>query len=252
MEAQHFKRFRAVRIVPLYRPEVERLLVGELQHIVQIDNDSLSTAPYRFGQQFSILGVGQTESLLETSLLGVTDAISHKALLENVYVKVGDQYIRAEVNAPLKYMRSNYRTVELEGGVTFSTTIDSYTRDVHGKILNVLDPFTSAGIKITLEAKIGGSINLELADTFFYTSHIEALFTFPDAPSLQEEAIRKQIHQDLTRIALEQVGLVGYDLDADRVNELRAPKYVSQENLQAVAADMLASRYRTSPEYHPV
>lgn len=253
MEAQQFKRFRGVRIVPIVRPEAAGYIVTDLQRTVTIDDDTVLTAPYRFGTTFSVLGLGQTEALLEAALLDVTDHIGHKALLENVYLQIGDQYVCAPVNVPLNPgPDGSYRTIELKDQ-RLSIRLDRYTRDVNGKILNLIDPFTAAGIVITLEGKVGGQVNLHLADTYFYASLInEGTFQFPDAPSLADEDIRKEIQDDLMKIVLADMKLIGYDLDIDRMNAFRAPQYVSQENLQAAAADTLVSRYQASPEYHPV
>jgi hypothetical protein len=253
MEAQQFKRFRGVRIVPIVRPEAAGYIVPDLQHTVTIDDEKVLTAPYRFGTTFSLLGLGQTEPLLETGMLDRTDSISYKAMLESVYLKVGEQYVKAAVNEPLRPGRvSTHRWIGLADH-KLSVDLNSYARDVEGKTLSLFDPFTAAGIHIALKTSLSGGVNLELADACFYASLIdEGTFHFPDAPSFADDKICKKIQDDLMNIILADVRVVGYDLDIDRVNALRAPQYVSQENLQAAAADTLVSRYRTSPEYHPV
>jgi hypothetical protein len=253
VEAQQFKRFRGARIVPIVRPEAASYIVADLQRSATIDDEAVLTAPYRFGAAFSVLALGETKALLETVLLDMTDHIGHKALLENVYLQIGEQYVCAPINVPLSPgPTGSYRTIELKDH-RLSVRLDRYTRDVNGKILNVIDPFTAAGIVITVEAQVAGRVNLHLGDTCFYASQIgEGAFQFPDTPALADDDIRKKIRDDLVQIVLADVMLVGYDLDIDRLNALRAPRYVSQENLQVDAADTLAARYRTSPEYHPV
>jgi hypothetical protein len=245
VEAQKINRFRGVRIVPVLRPETSKHLVNTLQRYVQIDdNPMIHTAPYRFGTTFSVLGIGQTESLLESSLLDVTDSISRKGLLETVYLKVGDQFVAVEVNTPLvPNPLAHYRTIGLYGHV-FSTPITARTRDVKGKVLSVFDPFTAAGITLRLEARISGDLNLELADTSFFAGSIEALsVAFPDVSSLSAEDVRAKIHADLKVHVEKEVSLVGYDLDVDRLNHFAIVKYESQEVLQAAAATELANRY---------
>jgi hypothetical protein len=252
MEAQQFKRFRGVRIVPIVRPEATDYIVADLQHTAMIDDETVLTAPYRFGTTFSVLGLGQTEALLETALLGVTDHISYKAMLESVYLKVGEQYVKAPVNEPLRPDPvSTYRWIGLADH-KLSVGLNSYTRDVEGRTLSLFDPFTAAGIHIALESLLSGSVNLELSDTCFYTTPLTVRLSFSDAPSLQDEEIRRKIKQDLTQLVSDRVELVGYDLDIDRVNAFSAPKYVSQKELQTAAADVLVARYQEPPLYHQV
>jgi hypothetical protein len=250
VEAQQFKRFRGVRIVPVVRPETEDLLVPALARFVNIDGAPVHTAPLKVGQKLSILGVGQTQSLLETSILDRTDRLSEKAYLESVYLSLGEQHVKLDLGLPFMRCRNweERRLIEVYHS-QHKVTINTNTRAIDGSKLVMFKEFLDAGIELELHLHVSGSISCMTAEM-----RLEVLLTgivpkFPHHNSLQDEQIQSDISADIGRTLL-RVQPVGYDLDIDRLNDLDRP-IKTEEVDPAVAAQKLAAKYAEAPNGVP-
>lgn len=54
-----------------------------------VDNQPLTTAPLAVGKQFSILGISQTNAMLQAGIEDQTDAVDSSVRLQNIYVQLG-------------------------------------------------------------------------------------------------------------------------------------------------------------------
>jgi hypothetical protein len=238
------RQFRSVRAWPVWSGKRDKYLVTELGHEVRVDGVNFDTAPIKNGAEVSMLGISMDDRTVEAGLHNPTDHLSHKALLENFYLKVGDQYIAFEMNrAFVRDPKSSYRVLSASGIHAF--TIGKH-RDVNGCIVSAFDAYTAAGITIDIHLNIFATMNLELADTNVRAEIAYSCAHLPDHPSLKDSDTIIAISQDISKIVKKQVSVVGFTIDVDRLNLLNAEKYKPQPTateIQNAAAESLAARY---------
>jgi len=79
-----------VRIVPVYRDESKRFFV-DAEKIpaweVEVDGERVLTAALKIGETFDLLGISQTQALLETGVLDMTDSINPAMALESIWIE---------------------------------------------------------------------------------------------------------------------------------------------------------------------
>jgi hypothetical protein len=179
------------KIIPVLRDESKHYFSEHgFPTLVRAGFTSFNTTQLRPGKRFSLLGISQTEALLETGLLDCTDAIDPNVSLAGMLLRFSKEgetgllYYHDTEATPLANFvakpEGNYRVIQLN----YRTQLDL---SLGGKALSI-------GIQA------GGSVNLELGDT-------EAYFTVIADGDTDYE-----------------IKVVGYDLNAYRVNYNRRPR----------------------------
>ena len=170
-------------IIPVVRPESEKYFVDPAlvaPYTTLLDKEPITTAPLAMGQTFSLLGISQTEALLETGLLDSSDSIDPSIVLKALYLKVTDgttdEVIKFNVSK-LPYsnftyaVQGNYRLANLNF-TTEALKLSKDTKQVDGTDSTLLAPIVTNEFVVRLGVKVSGSVNLELADTSLYSSNV--------------------------------------------------------------------------------
>lgn len=215
------------KIYPIVRNESAKHFVAPAlvtpQDILLEDTAEITTAPLRIGATFSLLGISQTEALLETGLLDSTDAIDAAVALENLYVKLGDGANAEAIKFPALRLplsqftysvQNNYRVMTLNFE-TKSLMIGKNTKQVDGSASAILDPVVQGEYSVRLGVKVSGSVNLETSETSLFASEVVVTrITNKDGDTL---ALDGATAAPLVAL-FEGATVAAYDLDARRSN----------------------------------
>lgn len=215
-----------LKIVPVYRDEskahfVDATLVAPRD--VDLEGETITTAPLGVGKTFSLLAISQTEAMLETGLQDTTDSIDTAVTLAALYLKVSDgtttEVVKFNTNrlptSVFNYaVQGNYRVMNLAFS-SKSLLVGKSTTQVDGSASTLLAPVVSGDFAVRLAVNVSGSVNLELADTMVYASNVTVVsVTDKDGVVLSLESGAGKTIADLFAGA----SMVGYDLDARRTN----------------------------------
>lgn len=88
------------RAVPVHRTEsAQHFAVADVPAAaVVVDGESISTAPLKFNNSFSLIAISQTDALIANGAMDATDSIDPGGLrLRTIYYKIGDNVIKFDV-----------------------------------------------------------------------------------------------------------------------------------------------------------
>lgn len=215
-------------IVPIYRTESAKHFVSNTlltPKNVYVGAEEVSTSALKMGATFSLLGISQTEALLETGLLDSTDSIDTAISLTALYVKLpgataaDDELLRFSTDrSPLSTftyaVQGNYRMMNLAFS-TDSLLVSSKTKQADNSDSALLASLVSGEYSVRLGIKVSGSVNLELAETNVFSGAIVVTrVTDKDGTVLSLDS-----GPGATIAALfDNASAVGYDLAAQRTN----------------------------------
>lgn len=217
------------KIVPVHRTESAALFVPTAlmaPRTVNLEGTAITTSALAIGKKLSLLGISQTDALLESGLMDSTDSIDTAISLEAIYLKIkgaqasDDQVIRIQTGRlPLSQfnyaVQGNYRQMNLQF-TTSSLMVKAATKDVAGATVNELSPLGTTVAR--LGVSISGTVNLETAETVLFASAVEvARVSDTDGVELDLGSGAGKTSADVF-IGAE---IVGYDLDARRSNTNR-------------------------------
>lgn len=216
------------KIVPIYRTEsakhfTDPLLIAPTN--TYVGSEEVTTAPLKMGATFSLLGISQTEALLETGLLDSTDSIDTALSLTAIYVKLpgataaDDEAIRFSTDRlPLSTftyaVQGNYRMMNLQFS-TESLLVNEKIKQVDNTASVKLAPLVAGEYSVRLGIKVSGSVNLELAETNVFSGDVVVTrVTNKDGVVLALESGEGKTIADLFLNSK----AVGYDIAAQRTN----------------------------------
>lgn len=197
-------------IVPVFSRESARHFVDTnlLEPINVIHNDvEFQTSAMAIGAHYSLLGISQTQSLLDTGMLDMTDSIDSDIRLKKIYVRLEALGLEDEVIAVDVLRRPSSQGVFPPNSQRQVQIL--FREDV--ALIASMETVTGAASKILTngwvlpKVVISGSVNLELADTQFSAQRLESF------------------HQHRNDLNV-RVRVIGYTLDAKRVNHNRRPR----------------------------
>jgi hypothetical protein len=224
-------------IVPVYRTESESFFVSNGQvapySVVLTDNTSVTTAPLAVGQKFSLLGLSQTEALLDTGILDITDAIDTQIALSAVYVQFTSTNNATPPVTTTEVVKFNTRQLPLatfnfapqnvyrQMNLQFKTEtllISANTKLADGSNSTILAPLVSGDYEARFGFSMFGSVNLELGDTEINASGVQ----LTSIKNSSDIALGTGSGTGQTLAALfAGATVIGYDLDARRTNSNR-------------------------------
>lgn len=218
------------KIVPVYRDESKQYFVDPnlvAPYEVLLDGESVTTAPLAMGKKFSLLGISQTEHLLETGILDSTDDIDQAITLQAAYLRLKgaaadgseDEVVQFNVGR-LPYsnftysVQGNYRLANLAFS-TESLKIDKNTKLADSSASTLLAAIASGELTVRLGTNISGTVNLQTAAADIFSSDVHVVSVTTDDGT-------KLAPTDSTYLAVaaifEGASMIGYDLDARRSN----------------------------------
>lgn len=185
---------QGVRIVPVYRDETKDYFVdAEKVHpwSVEVEGQHLLTGALKIGALFDLLGISQTQSLLETGVHDMTDSIDTNLALESIFV---------EAKYPDGSSKVQRYTLVHDGeqqvGAQLVLTPNQRSLELNYHTNTLLSPSTNSA----LDLHVAGSVNLELGHCEVVASGVSAGME----PDVEHEVI-------------------GYTLKAFRTNHNRRP-----------------------------
>lgn len=219
-----------LKVVPVFRNESKDHFVDETllpTKNITFEGEEVTTSALKFDNKFSLLGISQTQALLDTGILDSTDALDAAITLKNLYVKVTngttDEVIKFNTtNLPLSnfigMQQDDYRMMQLTF-LTEGLLVNGNTKTVAGTDSTVLAAVKTNNVSVRLAITVSGTVNVETGTTQLIASKIDVKsVTDEDGMLLSTTTagIGKTV-ADLFKTAEP----LGYDLDAQRTNSNR-------------------------------
>lgn len=216
------------KIYPIYATESAPMFVAQglvpFKNVV-VGTETVETGPLAIGATFDLLGLSQTDALLQTGILDSTDAIDTAVSLENIYITVQNTAGTTKEVLSFPVLRSptaNFinaaqgldRMMNLNF-MTRSLKIDSTIKKYDGTTSALLTTLVNGGYTVRLGLNMGGNINLQLGETNVFAGAITVI-SVQDNTGAQ---LSLTAGNGLAMVALfAGASVVGYDLDARRSN----------------------------------
>ncbi|WP_144106758.1 hypothetical protein [Paraburkholderia sp. BCC1886] len=222
------------KIIPVVRDESAKYFVSSsaVEPYAELlsDDTSVTTAPLKVGAKFSLLAISQTEALLETGLLDITDAIDTQLALAAVYVQFTQTVNDVTTTEVVKFNTKNlplatfnyavqdvYRQMNLQYK-TDTLLVGPNTLQADGAASAILAPIVTGGYEARIGLSMFGSVNLELGNTEINASSV----SLTSLKNSSDSALDTSSGTAATLAALfDGAVVIGYDLDARRTNTNR-------------------------------
>lgn len=189
-------------------------------------NETFATQPLAIGARFSLLKIAQTDRQLDAGYNDSSDAIDTDIRMTNVYAKFGDDVVRVATTL-FRGHQFNYSVQDDNQKMQLNLETDSilFKADTRTFING-----TTVGDLVTLKAIKDNDLEVRLATSLFGSVTRDYGTTEINASAIRVASIRNANGEimDLTDPsieplvqALEAGKIIGYDLDARRVNTNR-------------------------------
>ena len=186
---------------------------------IVLEGESINTAPLAIGKKLDLLALSQTDALLASGVMDMTDTLDPFVNLQFVYVKFGNDILKFNTsNLPLANFtystQNNYRVMTLNFQTT-SILIDKNTKQHNGSALVDLAGVVTNDLSLRLEVALSGSVNIETGETSVYANVVST--------HIVRNAARNEIDKTVAPaapiVAIINAGnIFGYDLLAYRTN----------------------------------
>ena len=213
----------ATKVTPVFRAQSAAMFAPGFTGVaVNIEGESIVTAPLAFAKKVDLLGISQTDTLLSTGVMDMTDTLDPTIVLQNVYAKVGADTLKFAVNnlptANFTYSTQGNFRLETLAFSTKSISINKLTKNIDGSDLADLSSVVTNDLFVRLEVVVTGTTNIETGETQVFGNHMAvASITDASGNSLDLTAgVAATIVADIAAGSL-----VGYDLQAFRTNTNR-------------------------------
>jgi hypothetical protein len=143
---------------------------------IMLEGEAIVTAPLAFGKKIDLLGISQTDTLLNAGIMDQTDSLDPTIGLQNVYVKVGDDVLKIPTSnlpwANFNYNpQNNYRTMVLNFS-TSSVLVNKNSKRADGSALTTLAAIVTGDLIVRLEMNVSGQVNIETGETNIFGNSI--------------------------------------------------------------------------------
>ena len=142
-------------------------MAGAVGQVVNFEGVSITTAPLAFNKKIDLLAISQTDELVASGLMDITDSLDSDILLESVILKVGDERVvistKDLVGANFIYVgQGNYREQKLHLRTkSLFITKDSVTYEGNAfKPAGALATVASGVHSVRLEGVFTGEVNI--------------------------------------------------------------------------------------------
>lgn len=220
-------------VYPVYRTESASHFVDTNllpTRTVVVDGEEITTSAMKFDNAYSLLGISQTQALLDTGLMDSTDALDAAISLKNLYLNVGATG-SATGNEVFKFktdmlplanfvsmQQDDYRMMQLTF-ITQALQISPKTLTVGATPSVLLKAITDNNVSVRLQVTVTGTVNVELGTTNLFASKVGVVsVTNEDGEllSLTQPGVGKDVYDLFANTAA-----LGYDLSANRTNSNR-------------------------------
>lgn len=210
------------RIVPVHRPESADKFVAAATiapRNVVLEGETISTSALLTGKRLNLIGLSQTDALLQSGVMDMTDTIEPAIRLQYLYVKFGDDVLRFDVsNLPLSEFtystQDNYRVFRLNF-TTDSVLVNKDTLQVDGSALVSLAGVVTEDLIFRLKIDASGQVNHETGETVVFGNNVSVHIA---RNSSGEEVPLDAAPADAIVAVLDAGEILGYELIAYRSN----------------------------------
>ena len=214
------------RLVPVFRESENKSKFADTTLIaprtVDLEGMSILTQPYRPNTEINVMGACTTDDMASSGLMDVTDTIDTGVVLENIYVKFGDDVVRFGV---ANLHQSNFTEMPQGMSMTmmlmFKTTSLMINRNSvrnDGSALVSLAGAVNGDYKFRIATTISGTIRLDSGTMEVLPSRFSVakiVDTAGNAVPASDPAVETLVK------TIEGGELIGYDIKAYRINNNR-------------------------------
>lgn len=214
------------KVVPVHRAQSASKFISNTlvtPAAVLIEGESINTAPLAVGKKIDLLGISQTDVLLATGTMDMTDTLDPSISLQHVYVSftsgADTDVLKFNIgNLPLSQFtystQANYRLMTLNFNTT-SVLINKDTKQHDGSALVALAGVVTSDLILRLEMSLSGSVNIETGETTVF-GNLAALHTIANSTGDILDPTVIPAAPVATVVATAAIG--GYDINAFRTN----------------------------------
>lgn len=210
------------RLIPVHRAQSAANFVDPLviaPRTIIHEGESIDTSVLAVGKKFSLLAISQTDTLLASGVMDVSDSIDPAVTLSAIYVKVGTDILKfATENLPLSAFSPAPQGLHRLMNLNFATTsllINKDTKNADGSALAALADVVNDDLIVRLEANVTGSVNVELGDTSVYGNNVGLFQIQNQLGDTLDPTVAPAL---AVATALAGATIIGYDLRAYRTN----------------------------------
>ena len=179
----------------------------------------IKTAPYRTGVDIGIIGMSQTDAMLEGGSANQTDTLDPAISLENVYLEVGGDILKFNVYShPTANFTYAPQDLDKQRNLTFRSKailIKPTTMQQDGGALVDLAVVATKKLTLVLEVQASGIANTEFGSCQVFGNLVKLAKVLDENGEALPET--NSDVQDL-RTVFANAGMIGYDLRAFRTN----------------------------------
>ena len=220
------------KIIPIFRPGAAAMFVSALQILprdVVLEGDTtVMTQPLKNGTRFDLLGLSQADHLIQAGLQDQTDSLDSEVSVNFLYLQlsstVSDVHAAEVFQIPLNRAKpptfkkapgnSRKLVIDTDYRCTFKTDMATIYGNKSVILATLKDRFES----FTFVVKILGSLFLDTSDTEVHISN-------PTFVNHKVKGTGDFSHDRRVVLSLElDATILGYDLDATRVNHNRCSR----------------------------
>lgn len=211
------------KVIPVHRPESADKFVPVATlaaRTVNLEGEDILTSALAVGKKISLIGISQTDTLLQSGVMDVTDSLEPAIRLQYLYLKVGDDVLRFNVSGiPLSEFtyatQGNYRLMRLNFDTT-SILISKDTKQADGSDLDDLEDIVTNDYILRLEIGVTGAVNLQQGDTEVYANKVRVA-QITDAATGESLSLTAGASGAVATL-FDTAQIIGYELIAYRSN----------------------------------
>lgn len=166
------------RAIPVHRTEsTQHFAVADVPASnVVVDGESISTAPLKFNNSFSLIAISQTDALLANGAMDTTDSIDPGGLrLRSIYYKIGDNVIKFDVKdlatAVFHAAPQGVHRLQTLNFTTNDLLVNKDKTRYNGVALNgALAGVVSGDYIVRVGVQVTGNVNVQTGETSLMTS----------------------------------------------------------------------------------
>ena len=164
------------KIVPVVRPDSLKYFADPAffaPAAIMVDKESVTTAPLKFGVEFDMLSISQTDTMLESGLSDTTDSISPSPSIASISFIIGGVEAVTMNVLSLPYTTFTPAPQGIERNTVLNFTSDSLlltnkTLTTAGIPLATLPSVATGDYSVRFYASVSGNCNLELGKTSLF------------------------------------------------------------------------------------
>jgi len=206
------------RLYPVVRAASKSMFVDEAKIAPRDYNNegvTIKTAPLRVGENVGLIGLAQTDAMLEGGSANQTDTMDPAVQLENLYVDVGGDIIKLHVYS---HATANFtyapQDVQNQRNLTFKTKAITLSKDItqqDGSPLNALAAINTSNLLVTLEVQATATANIEAGSVQVFGNRV-AISRVMDVDGVALPDTDADVQT--LKAAFASAAVIGYDLRA--------------------------------------